>query len=59
MAERRNVYRVLVGKPKGKNYLEDQGIVGRMGSKWTLVRLAGRLQVGFTWLRIGTVGGLS
>jgi hypothetical protein len=41
MAEGRNVYRVLVGKPEGKRPLEDQGVDGRMGSKWTLARLVG------------------
>jgi hypothetical protein len=30
---------VLVGKPEGKDYLKDQGIDRRMGSKWTLGRL--------------------
>jgi hypothetical protein len=58
MGEGRNVYRVLVGKPEGKNHLKDQGVDGRLGSKWTLGRLAGRVWSGFTWLRIGTVGGL-
>jgi hypothetical protein len=42
MGEETNVYRVLVGKPEGKGrHLEDQGIDGRMGSKWTLGRLVG------------------
>jgi hypothetical protein len=41
MGEGRNVYRVLAGKPEGKYHLEDQGIDGRMGSEWTLGRLAG------------------
>jgi hypothetical protein len=58
MGEGRNVYRVLVGKPEGKSYLEDQGVDGRMGSKWTLGRLDRGVWSGFTWLRIGTVGGL-
>jgi hypothetical protein len=31
MGEDRSVYKVLVGKPKGKNHSEDQGIEGRMG----------------------------
>jgi hypothetical protein len=31
MGEGRKVYRVLVGKPEGKDHLEDQGIDGRMG----------------------------
>jgi hypothetical protein len=39
MGEGRNMYRILVGKPEGKDCLEDHGIDGRMGSKWTLGRL--------------------
>jgi hypothetical protein len=31
MGEGRNVYRVLVGRPEGKNHLKDQGVDGRMG----------------------------
>jgi hypothetical protein len=31
MGRGRNVYRVLVGKPEGKDHLNDQGIDGRMG----------------------------
>jgi hypothetical protein len=58
MGEGRNVYRVLVGKPEGKNHLEDQGVDGRMGSKWIFRRLVAGVWSGFTWLRIGTVGGL-
>jgi hypothetical protein len=54
----RNVYRVLVGKPEGKDHLKDQEVDGRMGSKWNLERLVGGLWSGFTWLGIGTVGGL-
>jgi hypothetical protein len=30
MGERRGVYRVLVGKPKEKNHLEDLSIGGRI-----------------------------
>jgi hypothetical protein len=41
MGEGRNVYRVLVGKPKGRDHLEYRGVDGRMGSKWTLGRLVG------------------
>jgi hypothetical protein len=39
--EGRNVYRVSVGKPEGKSHLKDQGMDGRMESKWTLERLVG------------------
>jgi hypothetical protein len=48
MGDGRNVYRVLVGKPQGKNHLEDQGVGGRMGSKWILGRWSGRVWSGFT-----------
>jgi hypothetical protein len=59
MGEGRNVYRVLVGKPDGKHHLKDQGLDGKMGSKWTLGRLVWLgVWSGFTWLRIGTGGGL-
>jgi hypothetical protein len=39
--ELHNVYRVLVGKPEGKDHLKDPGVDGRMESKWTLGRLVG------------------
>jgi hypothetical protein len=58
MGEGRNVYKVLVGKPEGKYHLEDQGVGGRMGSRWTLGRSVEGVWSGFTWLRIGTVGAL-
>jgi hypothetical protein len=54
----RNLYRVLMGKPVEKDHLEDQGVGGRMGSKWTLGSLVGGVWSGFTWLRIGIAGGL-
>jgi hypothetical protein len=41
MGEERKVYIVLAGKPEVKNRLEEQGIVGRIGSEWILGRLAG------------------
>jgi hypothetical protein len=44
--------------PKEKDHLKDQGVDGRMGSKWTLGRLVGGLWSGFTWLRMGIIGGL-
>jgi hypothetical protein len=31
-----NIYRVLVGKPRGKNHLLDQCIKGLILLKWTL-----------------------
>jgi hypothetical protein len=58
MGEDRKVYRVLVGKPEGKNHLEDQGVDGRMESEWILGILAGGVYSGSGWLQIGTGGGL-
>jgi hypothetical protein len=58
MGEGRNAYRVWWERPKEKDHLKDQGVDGRMGSKWTLGRLVGGVWSGFTWLRIGMVGGL-
>jgi hypothetical protein len=58
MGEGRNVYRVLVGKPEGKRPL------GRPRRRWEnaikmdLREIGGGVWTGFTWLRIGTVGGL-
>jgi hypothetical protein len=42
---------------KEKDNLKDHGVDGRMGSKLTLGRLFGGVWSGFSWLRIGTVGG--
>jgi hypothetical protein len=64
MPEGRKVHRVLMGKPEGKRPPErrrrrwEDGIKERMGSKRILGRVAGGVWSGFTWLRIGTVGGL-
>jgi hypothetical protein len=43
MGEERNVYKVLMGKPEGKerDHLGDQGVDGRMGSEWILGRVSG------------------
>jgi hypothetical protein len=34
MGEGRKVYKVLVGKPKGRDHLEDRGVDGRVGLEW-------------------------
>jgi hypothetical protein len=36
MGERRGAYRVLVGKPEGRNHLTDLGLDGRIILKWIL-----------------------
>jgi hypothetical protein len=52
MGEKRNAYRLVVGKPEGKSPLGKPRhswviILGRIGVVWT----------GLVWLRIGTGGG--
>jgi hypothetical protein len=60
MGEGRNVYRVLVGKPKGERSLERPGRRWEDDIKIDLRESGwgGGVWSGFTWLRIGIVGGL-
>jgi hypothetical protein len=60
MGEERKVYKVLVGKPEGKNHLEDQGVDGKMDIRMDLrdIGLGGLRWIGFDWLKTGTGGGL-
>jgi hypothetical protein len=44
--ERRGAYRALVGKPEGRNHLEDPGVDGRIILKWTFERWHGLDQSG-------------
>jgi hypothetical protein len=44
--------------PKERDKSKDREVVGRIGSKRILGRLAGEVWSGLSWLRIGTVGGL-
>jgi hypothetical protein len=53
---RRGVYRVLAGKPEGKNHFEDLGVDGRIILRWILRKFEGAW-TGLIWLRIGTGGG--
>jgi hypothetical protein len=41
VGEGRNCRRFWWKSPKEKDHVKDQGVDGRMGSKWTLGRLAG------------------
>ena len=38
LGERRGVYRVLVGKPEGKNHLGDPGVDGRVILRWIFMK---------------------
>jgi hypothetical protein len=55
--ERRSVYRVLVGKPRGKRYLEGPCLDGMIILKWIFRKWDDRAWNGLIWLRIGKGGG--
>jgi hypothetical protein len=52
IGEKRNAYRLLVGKPEGTRSL------GRPSCRWILERWNGVMWTGLVWLRIETVGEL-
>jgi hypothetical protein len=58
MGEGRNVYRVLMGKPEGKRPLERPRRRWEVEIMMDLGEIGCGMWSGFTWLRIGTVGGL-
>jgi hypothetical protein len=60
MREGRNVCRFLVGKPEGKRPLVRPSCSWEDGIKMDVKEIGwrGGGWSGFTWLRIGTVGGL-
>ena len=53
----RVVYSVLVGKPEGKNHLENLGIDGTIRLKWIFRKWDVVVWTGSSWLGIGTGGG--
>jgi hypothetical protein len=58
MGERRKVYTVLVGKPEVKRPLERPRCRWVDGIRMGLMEIGWGLWNGFTWISIGTVGGL-
>jgi hypothetical protein len=58
MGEGRGVYRILVGRPEGKNHWEDLGVGRRITLSWTLGRQESMGQIVFSWLRKESSGGL-
>jgi hypothetical protein len=50
-------YRVLVGKPKQTDHLENPGIGERI-LKWIIMKPVGIACTGFIWLRVRENGGL-
>jgi len=55
MGEGRGVYRVLVGKPEGKNHLGNPHIDGIL--RWIFRKWDVGVWTGSSWLRTGTCGG--
>jgi hypothetical protein len=53
-----NAYNILVGKPEGKDNLEDLRVDGKVILKWTLRKLGGKMWTGCIWIRMGASGGL-
>jgi hypothetical protein len=56
--EKRNTYRILVGKPDGKRPLGRQNLSGWIILELILERQDGIVWIGLICLRIGTTGGL-
>jgi hypothetical protein len=58
VGEGRNVYRVLVRKPEGKRPLGRPRRRWEDGIEMDLEEIGWREWGGFTWLMLGTIGGL-
>jgi hypothetical protein len=52
------MYRVLVGKPEGKNHWGDPGVDVRIILRWIFTKWTVGVWTELSWLRIGTGGGL-
>jgi hypothetical protein len=59
MGEGRKVYRVLVGKPEGMRTFGRPRHRWEDGIRMDLREMAWGVWTGFTWISIGTDGGLS
>jgi len=57
MGKRRGAYRVLVGKPEGRDHLGDTGVDGRLVLRWIFRKWELEVWTGSNWLRIGTGDG--
>jgi hypothetical protein len=56
--EMRNAFKIVVGKPEGKNHLEDLGIDGRIILKLILWKWGGSVWIRFIWFGTGNCGRL-
>jgi hypothetical protein len=57
MGEERGMYRVLVGKPEGRDHWGDPGVDGRIILGWILKKWDMWVWTGLDWLRIEAGGG--
>jgi hypothetical protein len=57
MGERIGVYRVWVGKPEGRNHLEEPGVNERIILRWIVRKWDFGEWTGSSCFRIGTGGG--
>jgi hypothetical protein len=58
MGEVKNVYKILVGTPEGRDHSEDLGVDGLIILKWISGKQNARLWFELIWLRRGKSGGL-
>jgi hypothetical protein len=56
MEDMTGAYRVLVGRPEGRDYLENQDADGKIILKLIFKNCEGEAWTGLIWLRIGTGG---
>ena len=56
MEEGRDVHKVLVGKPEGDHW-GDQDVDGRIILRWIFMKWEGVVGTGLSWFRIGTGDG--
>ena len=56
MEEGRSAFKILTGKPTGRDLWEGLGVDGRTILEWTLKRLVSMRVIGLIRLRIGIIG---
>jgi len=54
MGQRTDVYRVLVGRPEGKELLGRPGRRWKDNIKWIFEKLDGEAWTGLIWFKLGT-----
>jgi hypothetical protein len=57
MQDKRGAYRILVGRPEGRDNLEELSVGWKIMLKWIFKPCDGEALPGLLWLRIGTGAG--